>query len=136
MKNTTRWSPDTCDCILEYEWDSELPQEERVHIPLPPVKVCDDHKIHPQTETHDKVQEENTRKNKVLDEIAKALPSHAKIDDKGNSSPDLDKINWSFDVNRKLKIELKGAKTKDKTDVRAILDTKFANKFANKVDIL
>lgn len=128
MINITRWSPDTCGCVLEYEWDTELPEDQRVHTPRPPVKVCDEHKANPKVEVHNKVHEENTRKNIVLDEIVKAIPSHAKLDDKGNTVPDLDKINWSFDVNRKLKIELKGAKAKDKTDVKVMLDTKFANK--------
>lgn len=132
MINITRWSPDTCDCVLEYEWDTEQPEDQRTHTPRPPVKICDDHRSHPKTEVHGKVHEENTRKNKVLDEIAKALPTHAKVDENGNSNPDLDKISWSFDVGRKLKIDLKGAKVKDKTDVKAVLDTKFLNK----VDII
>ena len=29
---TTRWSPDTCGCVLEYSWDDALPQEARVHV--------------------------------------------------------------------------------------------------------
>lgn len=132
MINVTRWSPDTCDCVLEYSWDTEVADDQRVHTPLPPVKICDDHRANSQSEVHDKVHEENTRKNKVLDEIAKALPSYAKVDENGNSNADLEKIKWSFDVDRKLKIELVGGKTKDKTDVKAVLDTKFANK----VDIL
>jgi hypothetical protein len=31
MINTTRWSPDTCGCVLEYSWDTESPPATRIH---------------------------------------------------------------------------------------------------------
>lgn len=31
MINVTQWQPDTCDCKILFEWDTEVPQEERVH---------------------------------------------------------------------------------------------------------
>lgn len=131
MITTTRWSPDTCDCVLEYEWDTEVSEDLRVHTPKEPVRVCDDHKVNPKPEVHDKVHEENTRKNKALDEAIKALPSFAKTDAGGNKTPDLDKIAWSFDEDRNLVIDLKGAKKADKDAVKAVVSAKLS-----KVNIL
>ena len=33
-KHLTRWRPDTCGCVIEYEWDSDRPEEARRHGPL------------------------------------------------------------------------------------------------------
>lgn len=35
MRKVTTWSPDTCECTLHYEWDSDLSAEDRVHTPVP-----------------------------------------------------------------------------------------------------
>ncbi len=29
--NRTRWYPDTCGCVLEFEWDSAVPEASRTH---------------------------------------------------------------------------------------------------------
>lgn len=29
---TTRWEPDTCDCVVEYDWDDAVSQDTRVHL--------------------------------------------------------------------------------------------------------
>lgn len=34
MKKTTTWRPDTCDCELFYEWDTDHPEDVRVHTPV------------------------------------------------------------------------------------------------------
>lgn len=31
MKKITTWKPDTCECVLRLEWDTEQPAETRVH---------------------------------------------------------------------------------------------------------
>lgn len=129
MINTTRWSPDTCDCVLEYSWDTEVSEDQRVHTPTNVVRKCEEHKTKTNQEVHIQVKNENIGKNVTLQEIADRLPSHAKVDEKGNKNPDLDKIKWSFNAERKLQIELLGAKKADKDSLKAVLDL-------NKVDIL
>ena len=42
--------------------------------------------------------------------------------------PDLEKIKWSFDESRNLRIELKSIKATDKTTLRGVLQGKFENK--------
>ena len=63
---TNRWSPDTCDCIIEYTWDDDgSPPENRIHIPSNIVTKCPAHQTVATTEeVYDTVlNKENRRKN-------------------------------------------------------------------------
>lgn len=39
----TTWHPDTCECVLQYEWDTEHSEDQRVHKALPSIKRCELH---------------------------------------------------------------------------------------------
>jgi hypothetical protein len=60
--NTTRWSPDTCTCIVEYSWDSELAPEQRTHN-FTSIQKCPVHSSLTDSEAYAVVTEENPRKN-------------------------------------------------------------------------
>lgn len=94
---TTRWKPDTCGCILEYDWDETLPDDQRVHI-LARVAACADHLGETDQDVFDHVLKENQTKNRII-EIAKRHKSDAEL-------------RWSFTgkgTARKLQVELVGA---------------------------
>lgn len=40
---TTRWSPDTCGCVIEYQWDDTTSEATRVHTPVNIVSQCSIH---------------------------------------------------------------------------------------------
>jgi len=62
--NTTRWSPDTCSCIIEYSWDSTEPESTRTHTLSNFVNVCSFHSgLANNTTRWNTVLEENPRKN-------------------------------------------------------------------------
>src|SRR4029453_16453003 len=62
--NTTRWSPDTCDCVIEYSWDSEQAEGTRTHTLSNYVNVCPEHQVlADNTARWNAVFEENPRKN-------------------------------------------------------------------------
>ena len=62
--HTTRWSPDTCSCVIEYTWDDTDPQETRQHTLSTYVSRCAAHDaVGPDSNRYDTVKEENTRKN-------------------------------------------------------------------------
>lgn len=42
--HTTRWSPDTCDCVVEYDWDDAEPTNVRKHTLKKMVNTCPLHK--------------------------------------------------------------------------------------------
>ena len=62
--NITRWSPDTCDCVIEYSWDDTVSADQRVHTLSNYVKKCSAHSIlSTDNDRWNTVFEENPRKN-------------------------------------------------------------------------
>lgn len=101
MLRTTRWSPDTCGCILEFEWDDAQDENTRVHSYKKVVKLCAEHdklgfKDKPD---YDQVMSENTRKNTVWGMVKTQL---------NLSDSDLEKYLWWFDGTRILQVSLLG----------------------------
>lgn len=43
MMKITKWSPDVCDCVIEYEWDKTLPVDQRIHTHKNTVNRCPEH---------------------------------------------------------------------------------------------
>ena len=61
---TTRWSPDTCACQLEYTWDSTDSETSRTHTFLNYINRCPAHpSLSTDTQRYNAVSEENLRKN-------------------------------------------------------------------------
>lgn len=115
MLKTTRWSPDTCDCILEYEWDDTKPESERTHSFKRVVQLCEHHETLSGIEAYNEVCSENTRKNQTFG-LAREVKPELELED----------YTWSFDANRKLKVGFLGKlNATEKAAVQAKLDEKF-----------
>jgi hypothetical protein len=69
---TTQWSPDTCGCVFEYEWDDAQNEDTRVHNFKQVTKECASH-AHLQgnnkKDMYDSSLEENRRKNGTIQEL-------------------------------------------------------------------
>lgn len=80
MIHTTRWSPDTCGCVLDYTWDDEVPSDRRVHAFGEAVRTCVEHMLLTGKPLYDTVFAENQRKNRVLalaqERISHIAPEH------------------------------------------------------------
>lgn len=124
MIRTTRWSPDTCGCVLEYAWDDTLPADERVHTFTVLVAKCPDHiALLADQETYDQVLSENTRKNHVL-ELARGIVINIERED----------YVWSFNAARRLRAEFPGMLTgAQKAQLRQACNNKFG---AGKVEVI
>jgi len=74
---TTRWAPDTCQCVLEYSWDDTVAEDQRTHTPTTVVQRCTAHQTLPNTAeaVFNTIMDENPRKNKALYEILMNAPS-------------------------------------------------------------
>lgn len=115
MLKTTRWSPDTCDCVLEYEWDDALSENERVHNFKGATHLCEHHKALVAAEAYGQVLSENTRKNQAFG-LAKEVKPELELED----------YTWSFDANRKLKAGFLGKlNATEKAAVQAKFDEEF-----------
>lgn len=134
VMNTTTWSPDTCDCIVEYNWDSETTNENRVHTLNRIVRKCTAHSTLNDIQTYNALTEENPRKNKSFLEILNNAPSGLYDIDVNN--PDVRhfkkginlRCEWSGTApNRVLHIYIEGytLTQPQKNIIQNFLDTRF-----------
>src|SRR5687768_15014557 len=71
----TQWSPDTCDCVLSYSWDDEVPSDQRVHSPHSMTRACPAHSGRPVAAHFSEVLGENQHKNYSLGQVMQTLRS-------------------------------------------------------------
>jgi len=99
MIHVTRWHPDTCSCVIDFEWDDTDPPTDRSHTFKQAVFLCPDHVGLKGPPLLDVVLEENTRKNRVLTLAQKLDPTIM--------SDDFEKNNvWWFDSKRTLHVRI------------------------------
>ena len=123
MKQTTRWSPDTCGCVLEYEWDDAQDENVRSHSFLAVIAKCPAHESLSGVALYNQVLNENQRKNRVF---AKAQET--------NPSITLDDYVWSFNKSRTLEVSFLGKMTgAQKKDLQSECDRLHG---ANKVRVV
>lgn len=133
--NTTRWSPDTCNCIIDYEWDDSLPNDLITMTPVNIVNVCSDHQKLPPNITlvdfYNVLMEENPRKNASFQHILDNGPSS--LYDIVNNTRVLKKdvsfvFNWSGTApNRTLNITVQGVSLT--TNQKNVAQTALNNRF-------
>ena len=115
MIKKTQWSPDTCDCEIEYEWDTDVPAETRVHTAARMIKVCPEHEgtYDPGDDVKTKagkifthMLENNHRKNKLLAKAAELYPEIMETVTEGDGSVTIKNIdfNWYWDDQRVLHV--------------------------------
>ena len=75
--NTNTWTPDTCDCEIQYTWDDAQPEVTRVHSTSFVNKSCNFHKnLLPNTAvTYSCILDENNKKNKSLQTALENAPN-------------------------------------------------------------
>ena len=134
MQKITRWSPDTCGCKVDIEWewitidDNGTPKSVPNILEHRLITPCGCHQSHTGTD----ILLENQTKNKAIQAVAEASPAElGKLNDNGSVSPNLDKLSYSFDKDRNLTI-ISTDKTVDMVKIQAELDSKLG---AGKVSI-
>lgn len=129
MLRTTQWRPDTCGCVLEYEWDDATTEDARVHTPIVAVP-CPAHMTHADAAAkgvtnpaararrkaegaHAQVLKENQGKNRAIGKILERLPAVTREVEHPNGEkvrelrPE-NPVSWSFDAERNLTVKVKG----------------------------
>lgn len=137
VKKITRWSPDTCDCVLEYEWDTEDELDSREHTFKNSVKECSAHSEVSLEKKYPVVLSENRTKNKILKEVIDSVESlRQEVIEKGESRFELAdgvKYKYSFSgtgENRVFDFEFTGKdlKKSEKDIIKGIVDSKHSGK--------
>ena len=132
--NTTRWSPDTCACVIEYTWDDSVPDSSRVHTLGNIINKCSDHSSLSNANVYTALTEENPRKNITKQHILDNSPTTALYDIvNGNRQlkPNIF-FNYSFSgtaPNRVLTISFTGITltTNQKNTIQSALNTRFGS---------
>lgn len=129
---TTTWALDTCDCVIEYQWDDSLPPDQITTTPSNVVKKCTFHSsLSNNTTFFNTLLEENPRKNIAYQHILDNGPTTLYDIVNGNRQikPGVSiNFTWSGTApNRVLTLTLVGATltTAQKNTVQTALNNKF-----------
>lgn len=95
----TTWHPDTCGCVVAYEWERDSPEDTRVHtaVKTQHTKTCQHHKAHDNDHVkhHAVVLEENQRKNFAVHHLV----------DNHMTDADHTHVQWQYDNDRILHLK-------------------------------
>lgn len=130
---TTRWSPDTCPCIIEYQWDDTQTESTRTHTIANVINKCAAHNTTADNNAHWNIlMDENPRKNTTLGLALSNLTSDIATTDAGGSLVLKSGItfNWSWtgtSPNRVLNISFTGVTltTAKKNNLQTALNNQF-----------
>lgn len=89
----TRWSPDTCGCVLEYSWDASVPADSRVHTYSATIRTCPTHPGLAAAALYQAILNENQTKNRVL---GRAVQISTKLSTDGQTLKDGITYVWTF----------------------------------------
>lgn len=131
----TIWSPDTCECILEYQWDDTTPEDNRPITLSTIINKCSIHSsLNTNNDVWNSINEENPRKNITRQLLLDNAPSTLyDIIDATNGTREFKNgisFNWSWTgtaPNRVLNISVTGITLTNaqKNTIRNILNNRF-----------
>lgn len=134
MIRTTRWTPDTCGCTLEYQWDDAVPESSRTHTLSRVVTACPAHATLPSDAArYDAAVDENSTKNQAKAEILAKVAALAAtvINPDGSSFVDFrNPPTVTFGLpyvgkGRSLTVTVPGITAPQRAAAQAALDAKF-----------
>jgi hypothetical protein len=108
----TTWRPDTCGCEIVYEWDRDLPAEERVHSAVSNTKCKVHESIEDVVDHYESVKDENVTKNRVVNKISELYPA---------IKPE--EIFYEFGEDRKLSITLPESIKDNASHIKSEIDS-------------
>lgn len=110
MIRVTRWHPDTCECIVDFEWDDSLPA---VHNIKEVIRACAPHAGLSPTQLWAALMDENPRKNYTFGFAEAITPVNA------------DDCEWSFNAKRVLQVTIRGLTGIHKAQLQTKCNQKF-----------
>lgn len=120
MKRVNVHKPDTCECVLVYEWDDQVPAEDRVHVPLDQyfndrgelfkTFRCPAHQVEDLYEHHAAVIAENQKKNLVVNKFKDQFQKE---------------VAWGFDKDRNLEVAVENLSAEQKIEAKALVEEHF-----------
>lgn len=127
--NLTRWSPDTCDCQIEFLWHKDSAEDDRYAHGLS-IRSCPIHeKVGTCAHTHfEHILGENQHKNHAYAHIVRHLPQHhVTVREDGTRDPKL-RITHSYSPDRELHFDLFHIPEVDRRRIQQELDKEFTSR--------
>lgn len=113
---TTQFSPDTCSCVVEYEWDDAVPVELRTHRVSRIVSRDARHAALVVADAHyAQILGENQRKNRAIGHAVEAFPALLNADGDFRGT-------WSFTLGHVLLLTLPGVNRPSQLSVQSWCD--------------
>jgi hypothetical protein len=112
MTKITRWKPDTCECVIEYSWDTEVPQDLREHV-LSTMQSCPLHAGMVAVDAYQVVLGENQLKNQVTGEVMEQL------------AIPVERVTFSYTAARRLQLTIDGIDNYAKATLQSVIEEKF-----------
>lgn len=141
------WHPDTCQCIIQQEYDDSLPVDEIVISVVDVLRKCEFHNDINNTnqDIYDTIMDENPRKNRSISKIIENAPEewieviNQRTGERGLKEGivvDYDFIVEQGKEKRTLELSVIGVDSNTltptrKTDIQSTLDTEFSDKEKN-----
>ncbi len=126
MIQTTRWSPDTCGCVVEYQWDDAVSADQRTHAVSNVVTKCAAHATTPDHAAHfTKVNDENKRKNLAMKDIIDNFTILTQTNSDGSVILKDNVVTWTFDANRRLLISVTGLTANQRNQLQTLVNNRF-----------
>ena len=127
MLKVTLWRPDTCSCVVEYEWDDAVKEDARVHSFKRFAARCP---AHASDQNMDGCLERNRRKNRLLDLAVENIAELAetKLTDNGVFVKSLKpgvSFDWSFDPLGDLNVSFSGITPPQSQRLKVLSDSMF-----------
>lgn len=135
------WRPDTCGCVIHLAYDDRLSPDQRTFTPVtwedaeeivrarrdagepninpnaqPSAHLCPAHAHLVAPSVYQTILDENLRKNQAIGAALEAVPD-LKVRD----------IKWSFDDERKLKLDVTGISDAQRGEIKSALDSKLGS---------
>lgn len=132
MKRKNVWRPDTCGCVIVYEWDDTVPQEERVSVAVDSALTSDGNVIYTsrcpahtqhilKEDLYREALEENISKNHAIGFLIESIPQ---LKDRAGE------IKWRINIDRGVTIILPDDVKGQKSFLESTIDK---NKFKKNV---
>lgn len=129
----TRWKPDTCDCVIDYVWNDQDPEDNTTHV-VSNINKCAVHStLATNNAVWDAIKVENPRKNHAIKEILDRAPASLFDLDTDGVTRKFKKgidVNFSFTgvaPNRLITINVTGVTltTNQKNNIQTFLNNRF-----------
>lgn len=132
---TTEWSPDTCECVLRYTWDTDDVKENKTYTGTEVLNACERHSgASSPNATFGQVRADNNAKNNALKVLAQNFPQLTRTTEENDVRLINGAVSYVLRLDRVLELTIPSFSAADKISAAALIATELGE--ADKVIIV